>query len=220
MSNTTGCCGRAWQLSVRLFILFVVILGSATSEAGPEIKKGAAKSVDRLLAVLLIRDAISAINHGNWTGNYTVLRDISAPNFSAANDATRLAAIFEPIRREGLDLSPVLVVDPVLEENVITQPGNRLKLKGYFPSLPRYIKFSALFEPVEGRWRLFGIGVSSLNPAAHPSNQDPDLPLLSEKDRIQQREQAKLSKFDIVSNLGQIPTPRFRPSVSIAKPSN
>lgn len=42
----------------------------------------------------VIRDVLAAVNQGNWTGNYTVLRDDAVPEYRLLNDPTRLAGQF------------------------------------------------------------------------------------------------------------------------------
>ena len=39
-----------------------------------------------------------------------------------------------------------------------------LRLKGYFPGQPLQINFEILYEPVAGRWRLFGLSVNAVPP--------------------------------------------------------
>jgi hypothetical protein len=46
--------------------------------------------------LILIRSSLIALNQANVTGNYSVLRDIGAPDFKQANGADRLAQIFAP----------------------------------------------------------------------------------------------------------------------------
>jgi hypothetical protein len=41
--------------------------------------------------LILIRSSLIALNQANVTGNYSVLRDIGAPDFKQANGADRLA---------------------------------------------------------------------------------------------------------------------------------
>jgi hypothetical protein len=41
-----------------------------------------------------IRSALLALDQANKTGNYTVLRELGAPGFQAANTAARLSEIF------------------------------------------------------------------------------------------------------------------------------
>ncbi|MEM6463279.1 MAG: hypothetical protein AAF724_15315 [Pseudomonadota bacterium] len=109
-------------------------------------------------AVALVRDALAAVNHANWTGNYTVLRDYASPNFAAANDPARLSGIFNAARAARLDLFPAMVIAPVFTLGQVTD-GGRLRLAGFVPVEPRSIRFDLIFEPVDGRWRLFGVSV-------------------------------------------------------------
>ncbi len=96
----------------------------------------------------------------NATGNYTVLRDLGCPAFHAANPSSRLAQIFAALREQRLDLSPVVVVTPELTSPPVIDQG-LLRLKGLFPTKPRNVAFDLLFQPVEDRWRLFGISVGT-----------------------------------------------------------
>ena len=114
---------------------------------------------DGVLALILIRDALSALNQANWTGNYTVLRNYASPNFAKANDPVRLTSIFQPIRAQALDLAPVLVLNPKMSFARVIKNGKQLRLTGYFPSKPKQIHFDLIFEPIVNRWRLFGISV-------------------------------------------------------------
>jgi hypothetical protein len=54
--------------------------------------------IDRTSVIVLIRSVLLALQHANDTGNYTVLRDIGAPGFQAANTASRLSEIFANLR--------------------------------------------------------------------------------------------------------------------------
>lgn len=119
---------------------------------------------DANLALILVRDALTALNHANWTGNYTVLRDYASPNFASANDPVRLTAIFQPIRSQGLDLAVVLTLVPKITKAQLSRKGKRLQIAGYFGSKPKQIHFDLIFEDLLNRWRLFGIGVWGIAP--------------------------------------------------------
>jgi hypothetical protein len=64
------------------------------------------KMPDQYKLNLLIRTTIIAINQANKTGNYTVLRDLAAPDFQNVNSAEKLAEIFTGLRNSKFDLSP------------------------------------------------------------------------------------------------------------------
>ena len=122
--------------------------------------------MEEALALALIRDTLIALNHANWTGNYSVFRDYAAPSFAAANDPVKLTAIFQPIRAAGLDLLPVLVLNPHYSKVGPVDDGKRFRLNGYFPSQPKHVGFDLVYEPVNNRWKLFSISVAPLDPVA------------------------------------------------------
>jgi len=62
--------------------------------------------------VSLVRNVLLAVNDANLTWNYTVLRDLSAPDSQALNTPERLEESFRPIRQQGTDFSIVAVATP------------------------------------------------------------------------------------------------------------
>lgn len=110
---------------------------------------------------MMIRSAIIALNQANQTGNYTVLQDLAAPSFRAANDSARLARIFAQLRARQLDLSPILFFTPKLVQQPQIAPNGILRLVGFFPTAPERVNFDLYFQMVEGQWRIFGIGVTT-----------------------------------------------------------
>lgn len=113
----------------------------------------------------MIRTTIVALNHANQTGNYSVLRDLGAPGFQAANTPARLAELFADLRNRNFDLAPVLFFDPKLVRPAAVQPNGLLRLSGFFPTAPQRVDFDLAFQLVGGSWRLFAIAVDT-SPAA------------------------------------------------------
>ena len=110
--------------------------------------------------VLLVRTSLLTLNDAVQTGNFTVLRDIAAPAFRDANSAARLGAIFNGLSQNRVDLSAVAILAPQLREAPAIDPKtNMLRITGSFPGNPVRIDFELLFQPVAGRWRLFGLSV-------------------------------------------------------------
>ena len=140
--------------------LFAVVLMTANAAAQEQ--------VERSFAVALIRDIMTAVNHGNWTGNYTVLRDYAAPEFSAANDPTRLAGLFTPVREAGLDMLPVLVTEPEILQAQIAAGGQQMRLTGYFPTRPQHFSFDMVMVSEGRRWVLLDISVGAFDPISVP----------------------------------------------------
>lgn len=108
--------------------------------------------------IILIRSSLVALSQANQTGNYTVLNQLGSANFRRNNTPDRLAQIFAPFRSNNIDLSVVVFVTPQLTEAPRFENG-RLRLIGYFPTQPMRVAFDLMFEPDNGQWKLFGLGV-------------------------------------------------------------
>ena len=107
----------------------------------------------------LIRTTIIAVNQANETGNYTVLRDLGAPDFRKGNDASRLAAIFQVLREQGIDFAPLLQIPPEVTEIPAIDAKGLLHLTGFFPTEPLRVNFDFSYQPENGRWRPYTISV-------------------------------------------------------------
>jgi hypothetical protein len=119
------------------------------------------------MAVMLVRNAVTAVNHGNLTGNYTVLRDLGGPAFRERNSAAQLAVIFQQLREQKTDLSPILVLDPQFSEAPGMNAAGQLQLVGSFPSQPLRVHFRLAFQQVEGGWAIDTVAIGT---AAPPQN--------------------------------------------------
>ncbi len=116
---------------------------------------------DNKAFVAMARTTVIAVNHANLTGNYTVLRDLGAPGFSSANDAARLTNIFRVFRERKLNLGAVVLFDPTWTVPPSIDEAGMLRLEGYFPTQPLQLNFDLSFRAIDGRWRLFGITLST-----------------------------------------------------------
>jgi hypothetical protein len=130
--------------------------------------------IDRNGVLILIRSALIALDQGNKTGNYTVLRDLGAPGFQS-NTAARLAEIFAAQRRDNIDLSGVSVLEPQLTVLPQIEANGMLRMAGFFPSVPTQVNFELIFAPVSGQWRLFGISVNIGQSAPVAPNPPPEV---------------------------------------------
>ena len=105
-------------------------------------------------ALYLIRSTLLTLNDANRSGNYTVLRDLSAPDFQAKNTAAELGAVFADLRRSKVDLFAVALLGPQLSTAPYLDPSKMLRLTGYFPTRPLQINFDLSYQAVNGQWRL------------------------------------------------------------------
>jgi len=130
-----------------------------TATQAPPVQAPRPAQIDRNGVLILVRSTLLALDHANKSGNYTVLRDIAAPAFQV-NTAARLAEIFAGHRRESLDLSGVIVIDPQFSLLPQIEANGLMHMTGFFPSVPKQVNFDLIFAPVGGQWRLFGISVA------------------------------------------------------------
>jgi hypothetical protein len=130
-------------------------------------------SVEQVL--YLIRSTLLTLNDANRSGNYSVLRDLAAPDFQARNTAADLAQIFTDLRRRNFDLFAVALMAPQLTAAPAIDAGKMLRLTGLFPTRPRQINFDLTFQVVAAQWRLFGISVATPeSPPLAQANQTAD----------------------------------------------
>lgn len=109
--------------------------------------------------IILIRSSIVALSQANLTNNYTVLSGLGSPSFRAANSPQRLAQVFESFRTNRVDMNPVVFVTPQLTYQPAIQNG-KMRLVGNFPTAPMRVNFDLQFEPDQGQWKLFALGVN------------------------------------------------------------
>lgn len=128
---------------------------------------------------ILIRRTLLTVNDANLSGNYTVLRDLAAPDFQTANDAKKLAEIFSKLRSSKIDLAPIVYFDPKLVRPPEIEKNGMLHLSGFIPTQPQQVNFDMLFQYVASRWRMFGIAINT-SPAKAAATSP-------EKDKTQQK---------------------------------
>ncbi|MEL6421197.1 MAG: hypothetical protein AAFQ42_01920 [Pseudomonadota bacterium] len=117
---------------------------------------------------LLVHSTLTALDQANRTGNYTVLRALSAPAFQRNNPPDRLAQIFAGFRRENVNLGPAVLHDPLLRRPAYIDANGLLRLDGFYPTRPLRVTFKLSFRLVDGGWRLFGLTVEP-RPTGRPT---------------------------------------------------
>ena len=117
----------------------------------------------------LIRTTLVALNQANQTGNYTVLRDLAAPDFRNLNDASKLGAIFQVLREQAVDLTPLLLISPEVSRPPAINQNGLLSLVGFFPTQPLRVNFDLSFQNSGNAWRPYGISVFLAPPPAPPA---------------------------------------------------
>lgn len=112
----------------------------------------------------LVRNILMAVNQANRTEDYSVLHSKGTPEFRKDNSVEYLAAAFRPYREQNIDLSQVVLVEPVFLEPSGSDGQGRLRLAGYFPTSPLEVQFDLSFSQANGVWLLTAVNVSALPP--------------------------------------------------------
>lgn len=162
--RTLRSCFRRGAYWLVLPLAGVVISGvsfaqSSAKEPVPPAGVGVAPGLvpDPYRLNLLIRTTLIALNQANFTGNYSVIRDLGTPQFQATNSDARLAELFAPLRRRNLDLSPILFFDPKLVREPMLDATGAVRVTGFIPTSPERVLFDMGFAAVAGQWRLSAI---------------------------------------------------------------
>ena len=150
-------------------LLIATAPAAAAAQQPPRAPAASPAVPDQLSLAKLLWSTMAAIDHGNRTGNYSVLRELGSPAFQAGNDVAALAAVFAPIRRERIDLADTLLFEPHYE----FAPGivqGLLRMRGMFRMRPRGIQFDLLYQWNNG-WRLHGVALQAVPTTVQPAAQ-------------------------------------------------
>jgi hypothetical protein len=117
------------------------------------------------VSLVLIKSTLTALNHGNITGNYTVLRELGSARFKQRHAAADLATSFAALRGQKVDLSPVLVNSPELIKQPFQDQDGRLHLEGYCHLVTHRVHFHLVYETLSHGWLIdhIAIGITPVN---------------------------------------------------------
>lgn len=110
----------------------------------------------------MIWSTMAAVDHANRSGNYSVLRDISAQGFQINNNAAQLSEVFKGIREARIDLSNALLIPPTYNQAPQMLREDVFRVQGFFQLRPIALSFDMYFQWEQGRWKLFGIDIQPL----------------------------------------------------------
>ncbi|MGB3806482.1 MAG: hypothetical protein WA936_04720 [Erythrobacter sp.] len=116
----------------------------------------------------MIWSTIAAVDHANRSGNYSVLRDLSASGFQINNNPAQLAQVFAGIRGLNVDLGNALLVPPTYTAAPQLVREDVFRVQGVFQMRPISIGFDLYYQWEQGRWKLFGVDLQPLEMAAQP----------------------------------------------------
>lgn len=136
-------------------------IAPATAQAqarGAQVAAPAQPVPDAPTLAKLVWSTMAAVDHANRTGNYSVLRELGSASFRAGNTAAALAAVFAGIRQQRLDLSAMLLLEPVYEFPPRMENG-MLRMRGGFRTRPNGVQFDLIFQ-WDGAWKIDAIALN------------------------------------------------------------
>ncbi len=136
-------------------------VANTPAPSGPK-EVRASQPISANQALYLVRSTLMMLNDANRSGNYSVLRDLAAPDFQARNSAADLAQSFADLRRRNFDLFAAALLAPEFTAAPALDAGGRLRLTGFFATSPLRISFDLIFQSVGGEWRLLAVSVATL----------------------------------------------------------
>jgi len=109
--------------------------------------------------VILIANTLIALNQANLTDNYSVLRELGAPDFQKTNTTRRLGEIFADMRARKLNFAPIVMFQPKFVRQPEIDARGFIRTTGFYETAPLQVHFDLVFQSVAGSWRLFEISV-------------------------------------------------------------
>ena len=58
-------------------------------------------------------------------------------------------------------MTPVLLFQPKLYQQARDERPGHVRVTGFFPTTPERVNFDLIFQPVQGKWRLYGIAANT-----------------------------------------------------------
>lgn len=175
---------RCWLIAVSLLALNAAVQAQQNKSSNPAVKTLAAtndagrpappsRSFSMGQATYLVRSTLMTLNDADRSGNYSVLRDLAAPEFQARNSPADLAQSFLDLRRRKFDLFAVSYATPQFTPTPQVDANGRIRLTGFFPTRPLRIRFDLIFQSVDGEWKLLAISVATPQAPKEQSSTSP-----------------------------------------------
>lgn len=123
------------------------------------------RAVNPAVAEKLVKYAIIAVDQGNATGNYSVLRELGTPQFQATTSSARLSDAFAKLRKMKIDMSALLMLKPTFSKPPVVENG-QLRIVGFFPTTPMRIDFAMTFAQQNGQPRIAGLALNPVKATA------------------------------------------------------
>jgi hypothetical protein len=171
--NACGKTGTRWLIA-RFGVLAMLASTSMTAWSAP----AAAPTTDRpeqgrterelydpMKAGPLAANLLLALHHANVTGNYSVLRDLAAPQLISRMTQADLSDHFRQVRIERLGLDAIAGHRPHFSTPPTIVGKRYLWLEGSFPTRPKEIRFKIILQRSRADWRFLSVEAAAAEPS-------------------------------------------------------
>ncbi len=162
MPDSMSTAKRTARLLLGAMLACAVCIESVCAQTAQPVVPTRVPIPDNAKITLLIQTHMAALSHANLTGNYSVLHGLASPAFQAVNSTAQLAANFANFRSQGIDISPAILLPPMLNGPPKLEGADLLRLSGQYDTKPQRVVFEMAFQAVNNAWRLAGIAVSTV----------------------------------------------------------
>jgi hypothetical protein len=162
MPNSMSAAKRIARLLLGAMLACAVGIECVCAQTAQPVAPTRVPMPDNAKLTLLIQMHIAALSQANLTGNYSVLHALGSPAFQAVNSAAQLAANFAVFRSQGIDISPAILLPPMLIGPAKMEGADLLRVSGQYDTKPQRVVFEMAFQAVNNAWRLAGIAVSTV----------------------------------------------------------
>jgi hypothetical protein len=162
MPNSMSAAKRIARLLLGAMLACAVGIECVCAQTAQPVAPTRVPMPDNAKLTLLIQMHIAALSQANLTGNYSVLHALGSPAFQAVNSAAQLAANFTVFRSQGIDISPAILLPPMLTSPAKMEGADLLRVSGQYDTKPQRVVFEMAFQAVNNAWRLAGIAVSTV----------------------------------------------------------
>jgi len=145
-------------LSGAILALVLGLLSDASISAQPNTNGQFPARISGSEISTLIRNTMIAVNQANFTGNYTVFRDLSSSDFRKKT-AADISEQFRYMRSAGIDLSSTVLIDPRIVGGARLTTDGVLRLDGYFDTAPELTAFMLVYRYEDNAWRIASITI-------------------------------------------------------------
>jgi hypothetical protein len=154
-----GLIGAAVTLAVGVAVAGIAgLIGLAFQRRSDVSKQAIDENSSRKLVVNSMLGLAEAISTKDFTSFYGEIAKL----WQAQTTADNLKAAFQHFMDMGTDFSGIKTVQPFLFVPAKLENGQRLVLKGHYPTKPLRVQFALTYALEGSDWKLVGIKVSSV----------------------------------------------------------